>query len=495
MEYLFMGIVALVGVGLGYFLANRAAAAQQQRLSEERDDLREELTRMKTELGEAREAATAANHSAISAREQLQAAKAALENARQERRKEVETITKSYVSQIRELRSDHEIALKQAHEKIDDLQNRLEHTQQALKEQETLNQSLEEKQNEKALELEQLNERFREAFENTANEIQEKSVSKLNKEAKEKFEAILAPFKQQLEQFQKQYQEGTKTFHGLEKHIQLLQDESRKLGEEASNLTKALKGDKQVQGRFGEEILERLLEFAGFKKDIDFYTQSSTTTDAGNRLRPDVIVSLPDSRNIVIDSKVTLVSYAEYHAAEDEQAKTAALKAMNTAIRKHISTLGEKAYHAHFDNTPGMTVMFFFNESAYQTAIAQDPDLLDFAYQQKVVLTSPTNLLVLLWLIKQEWRNAMAVKNATDIVEQGERVIEYIGKIYSAFEDTEKHLEKALQSTTNGKKWLSDSKRSDSRLDGIIQKLQELGCDLPSGRNELPSDLNPNQLN
>jgi DNA recombination protein RmuC len=212
------------------------------------------------------------------------------------------------------------------------------------------NESLEEKLQEQKQELTQLQERFTKEFENLANRIFEEKSKKFTDQNKTNMDDILKPLSEKIKDFeekvQKSYDQENRDKASLRKEIEMLYNLNQQMTKEAQNLTKALKGETKTQGNWGEMILESILEKSGLVKDREYTLQMSMTTDDGKRYQPDVVINLPDSKHIVIDSKVSLNAYERFSSAETDDDRMSAVKDHLLSVRKHIRELGEKNYQS-----------------------------------------------------------------------------------------------------------------------------------------------------
>lgn len=195
-----------------------------------------------------------------------------------------------------------------------------------------------------------------------------------------------------------------------------LKEQTMRIGSDAANLTRALKGDSKMQGDWGEMVLETILENSGLRKDEEFFIQENTKDEDGKNFRPDVIVRFPEGRSVVIDSKVSLTAYADAVATDDEAERDRLLKAHALSVRKHIDELAAKDYSTLVDDAIGFVLMFIPNETSYISAMRQQPDLSRYAYRKKIIIISPSNLLMALQLAYNLWQYDRQNKNVEKIV-------------------------------------------------------------------------------
>ncbi len=198
--------------------------------------------------------------------------------------------------------------------------------------------------------------------------------------------------------------------------VAALREETAKIGTDAANLTKALKGDTKLQGCWGEMVLEGLLERSGLRKGEEFLVQSNIKGETGNLLRPDVIVRLPGNRNIIVDSKVSLTAYSAAVSAEKEEDRNRHLKEHVQSLKKHVDELAGKNYDKAVDGAIGYVLMFVPIESCLIAAIENDPELYNYAYDKKIIIVSPTSLLMTLQIAYNLWQSDRQSKNVENVM-------------------------------------------------------------------------------
>lgn len=276
--------------------------------------------------------------------------------------------------------------------------------------------------------LEHNRDALKQEFENLANRIFEQKSERFSQQTRTSLDTLLNPFRDQLQDFRKRvedvYTSETRDRQALRSEIKSLQDLNRQITEEAASLTRALKGDKKIQGNWGELILERVLERSGLRKGIEYETQGSYRDGDNQLLRPDVVVHLPDNRNLVVDSKVSLVAYQQWINEEDESVKAEALRQHVEAVRTHIRTLSEKDYsQLNGLHSPDFVLLFMPIEPAFVAAFQQDENLFAEAFERKIIVVTPTTLLATLRTIENIWRYERQSQNA-------ERIAERAGAVY-----------------------------------------------------------------
>ena len=262
---------------------------------------------------------------------------------------------------------------------------------------------------------------------------------------------LLKPIKEQFADFKKSVEESRtqnevnkkelqSTFEATMKLFQQeqqqavtsLKEQTSKIGSDAANLTKALKGDSKMQGDWGEMVLETILENSGLRKDEEFFIQENTKDENGKNFRPDVIVRFPEGRSVVIDSKVSLTAYTDALAAENDEERERLMKSHALSVRKHIDELAEKDYSKLVEDAIGFVLMFIPNETSYIAAMKQQPDLSRYAYQKKIIIISPSNLLMALQLAYNLWQYDRQNKNVEKIVKTAADLYDKV----VGFEDT-----------------------------------------------------------
>ncbi len=336
---------------------------------------------------------------------------------------------------------------------------------------------LESKLSEQKSELQQLQEKFKNDFKVLAQDILEKNSHTFKEQNKEQISIILSPFKEKLESFEKKveetYEKGQKDTISLKTEVKGLMDLNEKLSKEAHNLTKALKGDVKMQGNWGEVILERILEKSGLVKESEYFIQNSFTADDGKRYQPDVVIKLPDDKKVIVDSKVSLLAYERFVAAETPEEQLSALKQHILSIKNHVKGLSDKNYQ----NLYGMegldfVLLFVPIEGAFTAAVQADNSLFQDAFDRNVVIVSTSTLLATLRTIASIWKQEKQTQNALEIARQG-------GDLYDklvAFSEDLLALGKQMN-TAKGTYETAMNKLVDGKgnLIGRAEKLRTLG--------------------
>ena len=292
-------------------------------------------------------------------------------------------------------------------------------------------ENLENRNREQKAEVEKLQEKFTKEFENLANKILDEKSTKFSKQNKESLEIILNPLQEKIKNFEKRVEDTHK--ESIDRHAMLrqqiigLKELNEQMSKEATNLTKALKGDSKIQGNWGELVLERVLEKSGLEKDREYFVQNSFTTDEGRRVLPDVVLHLPDNKKMIIDSKVSLVAYERFVNEEDEDQRARFLKEHVSSLKKHIEQLSGKNYHTLYEiESPDFVLLFVPIEPAFAVAINQDNNIYNWAFEKNIVIVTPSTLLATLRTVDSMWTNEKQQQNAIEIATQA-------GRLYDQF--------------------------------------------------------------
>jgi len=339
--------------------------------------------------------------------------------------------------------------------------------------------ALQQQQAEEKIELLQnAREQMTKEFNLLANKILDDKAKHWREDSKQSMDGILTPLREQLTGFRKKvedvYDKESKERGSLLHEISTLKSLNQQMSQDAVNLTNALKGDSKIQGNWGEVVLERVLESSGLTKGREYLTQVNLKSDTGERYMPDVLVKLPDSKDIIVDAKVSLTDYERYCSAETDEDRDVFLKAHINSIKTHIKGLGAKKY----DNLEGINSLDFVFifipvEPAYMLAAQEEPQLFTDAIAKKIVLVSPTTLLASLRVIENIWRVELQQKNAEEIARQaGDLHDKFVGFIES-LEEVGSRLDKATDAYETAHKRLSSGKGS---LVSRTARLQTLGA-------------------
>ncbi len=289
-------------------------------------------------------------------------------------------------------------------------------------------------------ETNKLQERFSEEFENLANRILEEKTNKFTEQNKENLKQILTPLNEKIQSFEKKvettHKESIDYHAALRQQILGLKDINQQMSQETLNLTKALKGDSKTQGNWGELVLERVLEKSGLEKNREYEMEKSFSVNEGDRqrLRPDVIIHLPNGKKMIVDSKVSLTHYEQYVNAEDEDEKKLSLKQHIQSLNRHVEQLSAKKYEDLYGiESPDFVLLFVPIEPAFAVALNHDNQLYNKAFEKNIVIVTPTTLLATLRTIDSMWNNEKQQQNALEIAKQA-------GGLYDKFEGLVKDL-------------------------------------------------------
>ncbi|MBQ4805278.1 DNA recombination protein RmuC [Aquimarina sp. MMG015] len=339
-------------------------------------------------------------------------------------------------------------------------------------------ENLQLKNQEQKEEVGKLQEKFTKEFENLANKILDEKSNKFTEQNKENIKNILNPLQEKINTFEKKVEQTHKEsidYHAaLRQQILGLKDLNEQMSKEATNLTKALKGDSKMQGNWGELVLERVLEKSGLEKDREYFVQQSFTTTDGQRVLPDVVIHLPDNKKMVIDSKVTLTAYERYVNEEDENLRATYLKEHIISLKRHIDQLSEKNYQDLYDiESPDFVLLFVPIEPAFAIAINEDSKLYNQAFEKNIVIVTPSTLLATLRTIDTMWNNEKQQRNAIEIARQA-------GALYDKFEGLVKDLTGVGKKIDDAKKDYSSAmnKLVEGRGNLItsVEKLKKMGA-------------------
>jgi DNA recombination protein RmuC len=313
-------------------------------------------------------------------------------------------------------------------------------------------------------------------FENLANRILEEKAHTFAERNKTQLDGLLMPFRQQLGEFKQRVDEihvdDARDRASLRQEIKHLQEQTRQINEDAVNLTRALKGDKKVQGTWGEMILERVLERSGLRKGVEYDIQGGYR-DAEQRLyKPDVIVYLPEKKDIIIDSKVSLLAYERYASLDEGPERDAALREHIQAVRKHVKTLSDKNYSALMGlRSLDFVLMFLPIEAAFLLAFQHDDALFDDAFAENIVIVTPTTLLATLRTVENIWRYERQNANAQLIAEKA-------GAVYDKLRGFLEEMEKLGQQIGGLHKTYDDAMNKLSRGRGNLVRQAESFAEL-----------------
>ena len=326
-------------------------------------------------------------------------------------------------------------------------------------------QHLQEKYTEQKNEVEKLEEKFAKEFENLANKILEEKTAKFTEQNKENLKQILHPLNEKIQSFEKKVEDTHKEsidYHAaLRQQIVGLKDLNQQMSKETINLTRALKGDSKTQGNWGELVLERVLEKSGLEKGREYEMEKSFSVDTENkqRLRPDVIINLPDGKKMIVDSKVSLTHYEQFVNADDEQEREQFLKQHIQSLNRHVEQLSAKKYEDLYEiESPDFVLLFVPVEPAFAVAINNDNQLYNKAFGKNIVIVTPATLLATLRTIDSMWNNEKQQQNALEIARQAGALYDKFHGLYNDLLGVGKKMDAAKQDYSSAMNKLFEGK-------------------------------------
>ena len=332
-------------------------------------------------------------------------------------------------------------------------------------------------------------------FENLANKILEEKTTKFTEQNQKNLKTILEPFQEKISELKNRvneaYEKENKERFSLAEKVKELAELNQQISEDAKKLTRALKGESKTQGNWGEMILESILEKSGLVKGREYFLEHQLTDEnnkalysefSGKKMRPDAVVKYPDERNVIIDSKVSLTAFTELVDETDAEVYAIKLNQHLSSIKNHINQLSQKAYD-DYGKSLDFVMMFIPSEPAYIAAMQADQNLWNFAYERRILLLNPSNLITSLKLIADLWKREYQSRNAMEIAERG-------AKLYDKFVGFVENLEKIGKNIDNAKNSYTDAyKQLSTGNDNLIiqtQKLRTLGI---KNKKQLPNSL------
>jgi len=343
----------------------------------------------------------------------------------------------------------------------------------------------------------QLQETNRLQFEKTANQILEQKSEKFTQLNQNQLKLILEPFQEKINELKntvnETYDKESKERFSLGEKVRELKDLNQQISEDAKKLTRALKGESKTQGNWGEMILESILEKSGLRKNQEYFMEHELRDEnnkaifsefSGKKMRPDAVVKYPDNRNVIIDSKVSLTAFVEMTDETDPEVFAIKQSQHLQSVKNHINQLSQKAYD-DFDKSLDFVMMFIPSEAAYMTALQSDPNLWNFAYDKRILLLSPTNLITSLKLVQDLWKREHQNRNAMEIADRGAKLYDKFVGFVDNLERVGKNIDQAKNSYNEAFKQLSSG---NDNLIVQTQKLKGLGIknkkNLPQGLGE-----------
>ena len=328
---------------------------------------------------------------------------------------------------------------------------------------------------EKMRSQEEVEQTMREQFKALAGDVLGEQSRRFKEENRESMDLILKPFKDNIVEFRTRvesiFTHQNEQSGVLKNELQRLMELNAQITTETTNLTNALRGNSKVQGDWGEVILETILDSSNLIRGVHYQTQQNVKDEAGNNLRPDVVLYLPNNKQIIIDSKVSLTAYVNYVSAETEAERRVAMAAHLASVRQHVKELSAKKYQ-QLMQSPDFVVMFVPNEPAFLDALKEDHTIWSDAYDKKVVVSSPTNLFALLKLVDDLWRRDDQNKNQENIIKFGVTLYEQLVAFTTALEGVGASLDQARTKYDEAFKRLSTGNNNIIR---VGEKLRKLG--------------------
>lgn len=440
---LFIIIGAAAGLLIGIFVERSRHSKEREQLA----SLTADNDRLKDEKTAADQALRAQGENNARLSVQVEALNKAVETISEAHKKQTEDLREGFNSQLGEVKQAHERQVEAMREQI---KSERQHAAE-------LRQENDEQWAEK---LDKLRE---EMLKTAAEQLADKQKA-LQQTNNDQMEQLLKPIKEQFEQFknsvedsktksevqttklQSTFESTMKLFQQQQQQtVQALSEQTQRIGTDAANLAKALKGDSKMQGDWGEMVLASMLDNSGLTKGVQYIVQENVKDSEGNNYRPDVVVLFPGGRSLVIDSKVSLTSYANAVAADSEESRERLLKEHVRSMRKHVDELAAKDYDELIKQRNGFVLMFVPNEAAYIAAMRKDPSLGQYAYEKRVIIISPSNLNIALRLVYNIWQNDRQNKNVEKIVTAAARLYDKV----AGFEDSFAAVGRAIQQLTN----------------------------------------------
>jgi len=348
-------------------------------------------------------------------------------------------------------------------------------------------ENLQEQNLKRDAELEQQQIQLRKDFELMATKILDEKSEKFTLQNKENIKQILNPLQEKIQLFEKKVDDTQKesiSMHSaLKEQLLGLKDLNQQMAKEATNLTRALKGDSKTQGNWGELVLERVLEKSGLEKDREYFVQQNFQREDGSRVMPDVVLHLPDSKKMIIDSKVSLTDYERLVNADDED-RALYLKAHVNSIKRHVDQLSAKNYQGLYDiESPDFVLMFIPIEPAFAVAINEDNSLYNKAFEQNIVIVTPSTLLATLRTIDSMWNNEKQQQNAIEIARQAGALYDKFEGLVTDLTGVGKKIDAAKTDYSSAMNKLVDGK---GNLISRVEKIKKMGA---KAKKSLPESI------
>lgn len=331
---------------------------------------------------------------------------------------------------------------------------------------------------EQKLEIEKMHEKFNKDFQILATSILEEKTNKFTEVNKTNLEGILTPLRENLKTFEEKvntvYRTESAERNILKGELSKLMELNKQISEEANNLTRALRTDNKKQGNWGEFVLDKILEASGLTEGDNYIKQFSIADEQGNRLQPDIVITLPDNKHLIIDSKVSLIAYDRLMNCESDEERPLYLKEHIASIRNHIKNLASKNYYNLYGiNSPDFVLLFIPIESSFAIAVQHDMELFEFGWNKRVVIVTPSTLLATLKTVSAVWRQELQTRNAIEIANKaGALYDKFVSFIYDLNKIGE-NLDKSREAYTQAFSKLSSG---NGNLIGKVESLRKLGA-------------------
>ena len=385
-----------------------------------------------------------------------------------ERIDRADTEIKEY-SQFKALATERETLLAREQARTSDLQQRLTQAREKVA---SLDKQLETQQQE----LQKYSEKMENQFKVLAQKLFEESTARLSTENKEKLKTILDPLTSGIKEFRERvdhtFEEETKQRTTIQEQIKTLAEQNTRISHDAENLTNALRGQSKTQGAWGEVVLQRVLEGSGLREGEEYELQVSMTSDDNKRYRPDAIVHLPGKKDVIVDSKVSLVAYDDFIKADTEESRAEAQKALTTSVRMHMNNLSQKAY----EKLPGVksldfVLMFLPQEGVLSVVLDYDRQIWEDAFRAGLMLVTPTTLIIGLRVIENSWRFERQNQNVASIFTAAGRLYDKFVRFVKDLEGVGKHLDAAHSAWDGAMNKLSTGKGNLIRSVGNLRSM------------------------
>lgn len=473
MELIYLSVGMITGLLIGWLIAKRAGTQEKQRITEEAHNKYAELEHRfislqagsDSRLQAAQENLQLKQQDNQALKEDLAAISSELDNVRQQ----YASVKAGYdTARLNLIEKNNEFL--RARNQLEQFQKEYGQLQQQLATATATNNTLNEKLQLQKEEIEALGKKFNTEFENIANKILETKTSTFTELNKVNMKNILEPLGENIREFKKQVQdtygkESNERF-SLQNEVKNLMLLNQQLSREAQNLTRALKSESKTQGRWGEIILEKILDKSGLRKNEEFFMEHQLfgpdgmallNVVSGKKMRPDALIIYPDNRHVIIDAKVSLTAFVRYADAEDEAMQETELAAHTRSVKNHIDELHLKAYD-DYDKAMDFVMMFVPNEAAYFAALKGDASLWEYTYDRRILLISPTNLIAALKLLADLWKRERNDRNSMEIANRALKMYEKLVSFVENLDAVGRHLDNARSKYDDAVKQLHTGK-------------------------------------